>query len=164
MREISKEGGPRAARGSDRSDAASARRKHRNKSRYARRRVAALVALAVCLVLVGVLAVDSLLGGDEIGRGVSIGAVNVGGMTPDEARRAVQRDAADTFEKISFGSGEESFTLSGEELGVRPDAAAAVDEAYAVGRTGNVFQRFSDTLRSYLGGVQIDLQAYDPLG
>jgi vancomycin resistance protein YoaR len=163
LKEISQEGGPRAARRSDRRNAAAARRKHRNKkSPYARRRGAALVALAACVLLAGVVAVDSLFGRDEIGRGVSIGAVNVGGMTPEEARRAVERDAAATFEEISFGTGEEGFTLSGEELGVKPDADAAVDEAYAVGRTGNVFHRLSDSLRSYLGGVQIDLEAgYD---
>ncbi len=161
MKEISKEGGPRAARRSDRRNAAAARRKS-SKSRYARRRGAALVALAVCALLAGIVALDALIGGDEIQRGVSIGAVDVGGMTPDEAREAVQRDAATTFEKISFGTGSEGFALSGEELGVKPDAAAAVDEAYAVGRRGNVLQRISDVSRSYLGGVQVDLEAgYD---
>ncbi|MDQ4127995.1 MAG: VanW family protein, partial [Actinomycetota bacterium] len=113
-------------------------------------------------LLAGFVALDALIGGEEIQRGVSIGAVDVGGMTPEEARQAVERDATATFEKISFGTGEEGFALSDEELGVESNAAAAVDEAYAVGRTGNVFERLSDTLRSYLGGVQIDLQAgYD---
>jgi len=161
LKEISKEGGPRAARRSDRRNAAAARRKN-SKSRYARRRGAALVALAVCALLACIVAVDALIGGDEIQRGVSIGAVDVGGMTSDEAREAVERDAAATFEKISFGTGGEAFSLSGEELGVKPDAAAAVDEAYSVGRRGNVFQRVSEVSRSYLGGVRVDLEAgYD---
>ena len=161
MKEISKQGGPRAARRSDRRNAAAARRKS-SKSRYALRRGIALVALAVCTLLAGLFALDALIGGDEIHRGVSIGDVDVGGMTPDEAREAVERDAASTFEKISFGTGGEAFTLSGEELGVEPDAAAAVDEAYSVGRRGNVFQRISEVSRSYMGGVQVDLQAgYD---
>ena len=162
MREISREGGPRAARKSERRDASAARRtKHRN-SRYVKRRGIALVALAACVLLAGVVALDALLGGDEIRRGVSVGAVNVGGMTPEEAREAVERDAATTFEEISFVSEDKEFTVSGEELGVKPDAAAAVDEAYAVGRRGNVFQRISEVSRSYLGGVQVDLEAgYD---
>ena len=157
MKEISKEGGPRAAR---RNASAAARRK----PRYARRRGIALVALAACVLLAGAVALDAFLGGDEIRRGVSVGAVNVGGMTPGEAREAVERDAAATFEEISFVSGEasEEFTVSGEELGVKPNAAAAVDEAYAVGRRGNVFERVSEVSRSYLGGVQVDLEAgYD---
>ena len=158
MKEISKQGGPRAARRSDRRNAAAARRKN-SKSRYALRRGITLVALAVCALLAGLFALDALIGGDEIHRGVSIGDVDVGGMTPEEARGAVERDAASTFEKISFGTGGEAFTLSGEELGVKPDAAAAVDEAYSVGRRGNVFQRISEVSRSYMGGVQVDLQA-----
>ena len=161
MKEVSRQGGPRAARRSDRSNAAVARRKN-SKSRYARRRGAALVALAVCALLAGLFALDAFVGGDKIHRGVSIGDVDVGGMTPEQAREAVERDAASTFEKISFGTGSEAFTLRGEELGVKPDAAAAVDEAYSVGRRGNVFQRISEVSRSYLGGVQVDLQAgYD---
>ena len=161
MKEISKQRGRRAARRSDRRDAAAARRKN-SKSRYTLRRGVALVALAACVLVAGVVALLALTGGGEIQRGVSIGAVDVGGMTPAEARRALERDAAATFEKISFGTGEEGFSLSGEELGVKPDAAAAVEEAYAVGRRGNVFQRVSEVSRSYLGGMQVDLEAgYD---
>ncbi len=161
MKEISRQGGPRAARRSDRRNAAAAKRKSRG-SRYARRRGLALVALAICVLLAGFVALDALLGGDEIQRGVSVGAVDVGGMTPEEARRVVERDAAATFEKITFGTGEEGFTLSGEELGVRSNAAAAVDEAYAIGRRGNVLQRLSEVSRAYLGGVRVDLEAgYD---
>jgi vancomycin resistance protein YoaR len=161
LKEVSRQGGPRAARRSDRSNAAVARRKN-SKSRYARRRGAALVALAVCALLAGLFVFDAFVGGDKIHHGVSIGDVDVGGMLPEQAREAVERDAASTFEKISFGTGSEAFTLRGEELGVKPDAAAAVDEAYSVGRRGNVFQRISEVSRSYLGGVQVDLQAgYD---
>ncbi|MDP9481196.1 MAG: VanW family protein [Actinomycetota bacterium] len=161
MKEISRQGGPRAVRRSDRRNAAAAKRKSRG-SRYARRRGLALVALAICVLLAGFVALDALLGGDEIQRGVSVGSVEVGGMTPEEARRVVERDAAATFEKITFGTGEEGFTLSGEELGVRSNAAAAVDEAYAIGRRGNVLQRLSEVSRAYLGGVRVDLEAgYD---
>ncbi len=161
MKEISRQGGPPADRRSDRRKAA-VRRKPGEKSRYALRRGAALVALAVFALLAGFVALDALIGGEEIQRGVSIGAVDVGGMTPEEARQAVERDATATFEKISFGTGEEGFTLSDEELGVESNAAAAVDEAYAIGRRGNILQRISEVSRSYLGGVQIDLEAgYD---
>ena len=83
-------------------------------------------------------------------------------MTRAEASEAVQSDASATFEEISFGTGEEAFSLGGEDLGVSVNADSAVDEAYAVGRRGNVFQHLSDASRSRLGGVQVDLVAgYD---
>jgi vancomycin resistance protein YoaR len=118
--------------------------------------------LAFFLVVVAGTVYNLARGNDEIDRGVSIGSVEVGGMTRDEARKAVQEDASATFERISFGTGKEGFSVSGEDLGIKVDAASAVDEAYSVGRRGNVFQRFSDTSRSYLGGVRVDLDAgYD---
>ncbi|MGH3149090.1 MAG: VanW family protein, partial [Rubrobacter sp.] len=55
-------------------------------------------------------------------------------------------------DEIAFKSGEGSFSLPGKDLGVTVDAAAAAREAYAVGRTGGPFQRFSETFGSYLGG------------
>jgi vancomycin resistance protein YoaR len=162
LKEISKEGGPRATRRANREEAVAAKLKRR-KAPYARRRRAALIALILGFLLVGAAAVDYLAGGDdEINRGVRIGSVDVGGMTKDEARKAIERDASATFQKISFGTGKEGFSLSGDDLGVNVNADSAVDEAYAVGRRGNIVQQLSDAARSYLGGVQVDLVAgYD---
>ena len=162
MKEISKEGGPRANRPSNGETTRMVRRKPKKIS-YTRRRQAAGLALVAAVILVGVV-VFALTGGgdDEIASGVSIGSVDVGGMTRAEARKTVQGDAAATFEKISFGTGEDGFSVGGEELGVEVNAAQAVDEAYAVGRRGNVFQHVSDATRSRLGGVHVDLVAgYD---
>ncbi len=161
MKEISKQGGPRAIRRDDR-EATRVRRKPKKMS-YGRRRGIAGMALLACLLLVGIILVGSLVGGDdEIGRNVSVGSVDVGGMTREEAREAVQSDASATFRKISFGTGEEAFSVSGDDLGVRVNAASAVDEAYAVGRRGGVFRRLSDVSRSFFGGVDVDLVAeYD---
>ena len=161
MKEISKTGAPGATRLYNETQRAMKRK--RGKRRYARRRKTAGVALIACFLLVGAVAVYNLTrGDDEIVRGVSIGSVDVGGMSRDEARKAVQEDASATFEEISFGTGREGFAVSGDDLGIKVDAASAVDEAYSIGRRGNMFQHLSDTLRSYLGGVRVDLDAaYD---
>src|SRR5829696_3763020 len=162
MREISKTGGTQAAR-QPTDEAARTLTRKRKKMSYARRRRTAFVVLLVCLVLAGVVAVYSTAGGgDEINRGVSIGTVDVGGMTRAEARKAVEADASATFEKISFGTGKEGFTVGGDDLGIKVNSASAVDEAYSIGRRGNIFQHLSDASRSYLGGVRLDLDAgYD---
>src|SRR5215204_1375819 len=162
LKEISKMGGPGATRRYNNETGRAVKRK-RGKTSYARRRKTAGVALIACFLLVGAVAVYNLTGGeDEINRGVSIGSVDVGGMTRDEAREAVQDDASATFEKISFGTGKEGFSASGDDLGIKVDAASAVDEAYSVGRRGNMFKHLSDASRSYLGGVRVALDAgYD---
>ena len=170
MKEISKEGGPRPTRESNRGQAGSSRsprsRKARytrqRRSRYAFRRGAALAAVVAGVVLIGLAVVGLVSGDDGIQRGVRIGDVDVGGMSQQEARAAVERDAARTFEEVSFGTGPGSETVSGEDLGVKVNAAAAVDEAYALGRTGGPFQRLSDTFGSYFGGTRIGVEAsYD---
>ena len=96
MKEISKQGGPRATRRS-KGEATRVRRKPKKMS-YARRRRIVGVALLAGLLLVGVVFIGYLAGGDdEIGRGVSVGSVDVGGMTREEASEAVQSDASATF-------------------------------------------------------------------
>jgi vancomycin resistance protein YoaR len=162
LKEISKEGGPRANRRSEGETMRMVRRKPR-KTSYARRRKIAGLAVIAGVLLVGVIAFVSLGGGDdEIASGVSIGSVDVGGMTRAEASKTVQDDASATFEELSFGTGKDGFSVSGEDLGVSVNAAQAVDEAYAVGRRGNVFHHISDAANSRLGGVQVDLVAgYD---
>ncbi|HEY6714209.1 MAG TPA: hypothetical protein VI055_18310, partial [Rubrobacter sp.] len=114
MKEISKTGGPGATRRYN-NETGRAVKRRRGKTSYARRRKTAGVALIACLLLVGAVAVFYYLtgGDDEINRGVSIGSVDVGGMTRDEAREVVQVDASATFEKISFGTGKEEFSASG---------------------------------------------------
>ena len=162
MKEISKEVGPRANRRSKGETTRMVRRKPRKIS-YARRRKIAGVAAIVGVLLVGVVAFSFLGGGDdEISGGVSIGSVDVGGMTRAEAQKTVQGDASATFEEISFGTGKDGFSIGGDDLGVNVNAAQAVDEAYAVGRRGGVFKHISDAVGSRLGGTQIDLVAgYD---
>ena len=173
MKEISKEGGSRAIRrsGRDGRDANGApprsrrsrsRKDRGRKSPYALRRVILVVAAAACFLLAGFAFVDLLSGDGGIQRGVRIGDVNVGGMGKEEARAAVESNAAETFEEISFGEGPDAVSMNARELGVKVNAAAAVDEAYALGRTGGPFARLSDTFGSYFGGTQIDLKAgYD---
>lgn len=78
-----------------------------------------------------------------IENGVYIGNVNVGGMTEDQARSAV--------EEYVFGLLNTSFTLKGEtgslemtaeDMGVSADADAAVEEAVQIGHAGSLINRY----------------------
>lgn len=169
MKETSKRGGPWAAGKPERDGSQDdggpprGRRPRGRKSRnYALRRGLALVAVAAGVLVLGFAAVGVLAGGDGIQRGVSIGDVDVGGMDRAEAREAVERNATDTFQEISFGTGPDAVSMNARELGVKVNAEAAVDEAYSIGRSGGPFQRISETVGSYFGGTQVDLEAgYD---
>jgi vancomycin resistance protein YoaR len=83
-------------------------------------------------------------------------------MGKEEARAAVEKNAADTFEEISFGEGPDAVSMNAGELGVKVNAEAAVEAAYALGRTGGPFSRLSSAVGASFGGTQIDLKAtYD---
>ena len=154
MRETTRRDGPFAARREyKRRTAPATKQGWGGGPNYARRRKNAGIALLAGVVLVMVV-LWFMEGAGEIRRGIRVGEVSVGGMTRAEAREAVERHAAGAFEEIRFGEG--VFSVPGERLGVRVDAASAVGEAYSVGREGWVGKRAFDVLRAYLGGVRVD--------
>ena len=131
------------------------------KVNYARRRWLALAAVSVlCAALVVFILGSALTWGDGIRSGVSIGEVDVGGKTPQEARAALDRYASDNFKEISFTGTD--LTVTGEDLGVKMDTKSSVDRAYAVGREGWFGRRISETLQARLGGYQVKSElSYD---
>ena len=156
MRETTNRGGPHAVRREYERKTSPGAKQKRSRGRepnYVRRRRNAILALIAGVLLV-VVTVWFWGDADEIRGGIRVGEVEVGGMTRGEAREAVERHAAGTFEEIRFGDG--VFSVPGEKLGVKVDAASAVGEAYSVGRDGWVGERVLDVLRAYLGGIQID--------
>src|ERR687893_864051 len=157
VRETTNRGGPHAVRREYERKTSSAAKQKRSRGRepnHVRRRRNAILALIAGVLLVVVAAIWFMGNADEIRRGVRIGEVDVGGMTREEASAAVERHAGGAFEEIRFGDG--VFSVPGEKLGVKVDAASAVGEAYSVGREGWAGERVLDVLRAYLGGIQID--------
>ena len=114
-------------------------------------------ALVVLLIggAVGVYAYDSSRE-DVIAEGVSVGGVDVGGMTAAEARSALRFEIKEPLERsIRVDAGGESFELSAGDTKVSTDLGAMVDDALAESRDGNVLSR---TVRDLTGGsVDADL-------
>ena len=134
-------------------DANNESRSGRRRSFRGRRR--ALGSAVVVLVLVGLLlALLGVAGGEErIKRGVQVGGVDVGGMSRQEARQTLQKEADSELRTVSFGDGGQA--LSGERLGVSLDAQESVDRAWEVGRDGWFGKRALDSLRGSSAGVQV---------
>ncbi|MBA2441619.1 MAG: VanW family protein [Rubrobacter sp.] len=87
--------------------------------------------------------------------GVHVGKIEAGGMSKEDAREALEDQAATNFEEIRFVDGEENFPVPGRELDVSLDGEKTLDAAYAVGREGWFGERLSDTLRSYASGTEV---------
>ena len=79
----------------------------------------------------------------RIAAGVQIDGVNVGGMTPAEAERLLERRAASLDRvPVAFVAGEHRWWLTPKQLGVRADWAAAVDVARRHGDGFGPFRGF----------------------
>ncbi|MDP2711238.1 MAG: L,D-transpeptidase/peptidoglycan binding protein [Solirubrobacteraceae bacterium] len=98
----------------------------------------------VAVLLVGVLAAFVWDGSraDVIGKGVSIGPVDVGGLNRDEARTRLKNRLVEPLSKpLVIHAADQSFPLSAREARIRADVDAMVDEAVRRGREGGVLAR-----------------------
>jgi len=112
------------------------------------------VLVAVLLVgAVGAYAWDSTRK-DQIAEGVTIGGVDVGAMTADQARRAVDAKLVEPLRKpvtISFEG--VKYRLSPEKLGVSSDVEGMVDRALAASQDGGLPTR----IWRYATGGEVDV-------
>lgn len=90
----------------------------------------------------------------KIYRGVEVGTVSLGGQTPGQARETVQDRATGALKEIEL-TGPELFTRTADEMGVSFNVDETVEEAYAVGREGNILERLGERGRALVSGVTI---------
>jgi vancomycin resistance protein YoaR len=117
--------------------------------------------LLICLILATLLgAADYLMNQDKIYPGVEVADISLGGKTPEEAQKILEERTGE-LKEIKL-TGPEEFTLSSEKLGVSFDIQGSVDQAYAVGRQGNILKRICERMEATLGTVDIPLSVnYD---
>ena len=80
-----------------------------------------------------------------IAEGVFIGGINVSGMTEEQATNAVEQ-YVDTLEPImiTLAGPKGNVKLTLEDMEIEAATEAAVKEAVAIGRSGNLIKRFKD--------------------
>ncbi|QIN79103.1 hypothetical protein GBA65_11875 [Rubrobacter marinus] len=126
-----------------------------------RRRISVPIIVACALVAV-VVAFDYWSNSGKIYRGVEVGPAEVGGETLSGAREIVEAEAAGPLEEIRL-AGPEDVSFTKDELGISLDTEATLEEAYAVGREGNILQRLGDRLGAAWGLASVRPEIlYDP--
>jgi lipoprotein-anchoring transpeptidase ErfK/SrfK len=109
-----------------------------------RRRLVAVFALAVAVLLVGA---GSLYAFDrshrtKIAEGVTVNGVDVGGLTVERARAKLQTALLEPLTRpVSVRYHGRSFTLTPEQAQIAVDIDGSVDRALTASRDGNVFSR-----------------------
>jgi lipoprotein-anchoring transpeptidase ErfK/SrfK len=90
---------------------------------------------------------------DEIAGGVTIGGVDVGGRTAEEAELLIEADLVEPLDRpVEVTYGDENFTLEAHELDVRADVNAMVDAALSRSQEGGLPGR----LWRYATGGEVD--------
>ena len=121
-----------------------------------------LVAILVALLVVGSVAAyayDSTRS-DQITEGVTVGGVDVGGLSGDEARAKLQAQVATRVERpIAVAFGKARFNLSAQDAQVKADVGGMVDDALAASREGNIVSRVTRDLTGGEEDVEISPRA-----
>jgi vancomycin resistance protein YoaR len=124
-----------------------------------------------CVAVAGAFAVPTTVkaetaADDRIVQGVSIGGIDVSGMTVDEAEDAVDAFIAEMTDAVFTLEGYNgSIEVTGGDMGIAADSREAAERAYAVAHNGNLIERYKElkNLESeYMSvnmGVTIDKQA-----
>jgi vancomycin resistance protein YoaR len=95
--------------------------------------IAAGVVVAVPVLLYGV---GLALSGGDVPRGTTVSGVAIGGLPPEEAVAALERDLPPRLaEPLELQAGEDTAKVVPRRAGVSLDAAATVDDAGRVGRS-----------------------------
>ena len=114
--------------------------------------VAIIAAALVVLLVAAAYAYDSTQK-DEIAEGVTIAGVDVGGLNEDEAAAKVHRKLlAPLKHSLRVGFDGETWELSGEQLKIRADIDAAVEEALDDSQEGGLPGR----LVRYVSGGEVE--------
>ena len=129
--------------------------------------------IPLCLSLVLLLAVGAAVGFlflyDNVFPGVSVGTTSLSGLSRQEALTLLDREysALSPAQTLPVTVGEYELELDMSNTSLRYDASEAVADAFAVGRTGNIFERAADVFTSMTSGVflsppiKIDVTALD---
>lgn len=102
---------------------------------------------AIVLVCIIAGAAAAISNGNTIYHGVSIGGIDAGGMTVEQAVSSLQPEADKLAEAtITLKYGNESKVCTIAEVGGVPDIDASVQAAYQAGRNGNIIRQIYDVM------------------
>ena len=89
--------------------------------------------------------INSAVKDGKIIKGVSCEGISIGGMTRSEAKDAIESHMKEIHqEKITLYVDDERSSAKIEDLGAFAEADKTVEEAYALGRSGSIFTKYSD--------------------
>ena len=116
-----------------------------------------LAAVALLVLGVGSAAAFQMTHSGEVYPGVMVGDVQIGGLTKDAAAARLRPWLGQRASQPLVVQGPDfEKKVSASDLGATFDSDAAVDAAYAVGRTGSPLDKVSAQFHALVGGYQVE--------
>ncbi len=119
-----------------------------------------------CVAVIGVAGVVTVIARNHFGNenlicdGVKIGTVDVSGMTKEEAQKKIDNLIASHEERqIVVQVGEHEIATTCQELGISYEKEAYGEKALAVGKEGNLWERYKEIQKAEDEGVVFELNA-----
>jgi vancomycin resistance protein YoaR len=117
---------------------------------------AALIAGCVAALLAFATLANVVVSWGRVQPGVRVGSVDVGTMSPQDARVALDAAfAKGASSPVTLASGARSFPVRASAIGARLDTTRSVDAAMAVGRAGGLLRAIGDRVVATFAGVTI---------
>ena len=105
------------------------------------------------------MAMYGLAHSNRIYEGITIGGVEVGGMTRSEAKAAIREDMkAATSQPIILVNGDQQFSLDPRAAGIAVDLDQTVERAFSFGREGSIVERTGNWFDAILSGHEASIQ------
>lgn len=105
-----------------------------------------------------------ILQNDTVYKGVYVGSYDASGLSMDELQTLLEQNYRIPSEKLSITlkTPDTEVTSSYPELNVRYDLNAAAENAYSLGRTGNIFERLYNIGQAALNSIRYEIpQTYE---
>ncbi len=88
--------------------------------------------------------------------GISVGGIDLGGLTPAEAtERVVDKFTYPQTGRIFLQDGKEAWQVTPADLGLYLDPETSVTQAYQLGRQGNIFTNITEQFRTWQSPVNL---------
>lgn len=121
------------------------------KSKGIKIKIIIIILIFMILIILGIFTIPAIIANNnnKIVSGISINGVNVEGLTMEEAKALLDKSAnyiINSDVKIVLGEYENSINLS--QISAKYDINNAIEEAYKIGRSDNIFKCSYDVLSS----------------
>ena len=112
--------------------------------------------LLILLIIFGSFAIYNITNNETIANGISIYGVDVSGKTKGEAISIVS-EKFDTVQKtdIKVFSNKYENAINPSEINLKYDISSAVNDAFSIGKSGNLVKDNFDVIGTMINGVQI---------